>query len=406
MNATDLRAAQAPSFRTFALPSRFGRFGGCFAPETLMPGLLDLEQGFREIVPTDAFRGELLDLGAHFAGRPTPLTFAEHTSRQLGLELYLKREDLLHTGAHKLNHCLGQVLLARHMGKRRVLAETGAGQHGVATATACARLGLDCTVFMGAHDAARQAPNVARMRLLGAEVVEVESGARTLKDAVDAAMRAWCEDPQAAYCLGSALGPHPYPSLVAHFQEIVGVEAKRQFDELAGGLPDAAIACVGGGSNAIGLFRGFVDDPVELIGVEAGGAGDAPGQHAARFAGGSDGVLHGSYTRVLQDDDGQALGTHSISAGMDYPAIGPEHAHLADIGRARFVRSDDGQVLRAFQHFAQSEGILPALESSHALAWVLDAAEELRGQRVVLNLSGRGDKDLGTVLQRLEEDAR
>ena len=401
MNATDLRESEAPAFRTFALPTRFGRFGGCFAPETLMPGLLDLEQGFREIVPTKPFREELLDLGANFAGRPTPLTFAKHTSRQLGFELYLKREDLLHTGAHKLNHCLGQVLLARHMGKRRVLAETGAGQHGVATATACARLGLECTVYMGAHDAARQAPNVARMRLLGAEVVEVQSGARTLKDAVDAAMRAWCEDPEAAYCLGSALGPHPYPSLIAHFQEIVGVEARRQFAEFAGGLPDAAIACVGGGSNAIGLFRGFIDDPVELIGVEAGGAGEAPGQHAARFAGGSDGVLHGSFTRVLQDEDGQALGTHSVSAGMDYPAIGPEHAHLADVGRARFVRSDDGQVLRAFQHFAQSEGILPALESSHALAWVLESAGDLRGKRVVLNLSGRGDKDLATVLERL-----
>lgn len=401
MNATDLRVSDAPSFRTFALPTRFGRFGGCFAPETLMPGLLDLEEGFREIVSSQGFREELHQLGANFAGRPTPLSFAEHTSRQLGFELYLKREDLLHTGAHKLNHCLGQVLLARHMGKCRVLAETGAGQHGVATATACARLGLECTVYMGAYDAARQAPNVARMRLLGAEVIEVESGARTLKEAVDAAMRGWCEDPEAAYCLGSALGPHPYPSLIAHFQAIVGVEARRQFAELVGGLPDAAIACVGGGSNAIGLFRGFLDDPVELIGVEAGGAGEETGQHAARFAGGANGVLHGSYTRVLQDEDGQALGTHSISAGMDYPAIGPEHAHLAEIGRARFVRADDAQVLHAFQHFAQREGVLPALESSHALAWLLESASELRGKRVVVNLSGRGDKDLSTVLDRL-----
>lgn len=394
---------QESPFRTFALPTRFGRFGGCFAPETLMPSLLDLEQGFREVVPSDTYRAELLELGTHFAGRPTPLTFAENTSRLLGLELYLKREDLLHTGAHKLNHCLGQVLLARHMGKQRVLAETGAGQHGVATATACARLGLACTVFMGAHDAARQAPNVARMRLLGARVIEVETGARTLKDAVDAALRAWCEDPQAAYCLGSALGPHPYPSLVAHFQEIVGVEARRQFDEQAGGLPDAAIACVGGGSNAIGLFRGFLDDPVELIGVEAGGLGVEPGKHAARFAGGAPGVLHGCFTRVLQDADGQALGTHSISAGMDYPAIGPEHAHLAETGRARFVRADDREVLRAFEHCARAEGILPALESSHALAWILASAEELRGKRVVVNLSGRGDKDLTSVQQALGE---
>lgn len=403
MKTIESKGRPESAFPTFALPTRFGRFGGCFAPETLMPSLLDLEQGFREIVPSVSYRDELLELGAHFAGRPTPLTFAANTSRLLGLELYLKREDLLHTGAHKLNHCLGQVLLARHMGKQRVFAETGAGQHGVATATACARLGLACTVFMGARDAERQAPNVARMRLLGARVVEVETGARTLKDAVDAALRAWCEDPQAAYCLGSALGPHPYPSLVAHFQAVVGVEARRQFDAQAGGLPDAAIACVGGGSNAIGLFRGFLDDPVELIGVEAGGLGAQPGRHAARFDGGSDGVLHGCFTRVLQDADGQALGTHSISAGMDYPAIGPEHAHLVEIGRARFVRAEDKEVLRAFEHCARAEGILPALESSHALAWILGSSAELRGKRVVMNLSGRGDKDLASVQRALGE---
>jgi tryptophan synthase beta chain len=386
----------------FALPSRFGDFGGCYAPETLMRNLFDLEQAWREARSDPAFQAELKLLLRTYAGRPTPSYHAQRLSAELGLELWLKREDLLHTGAHKLNNTLGQCLIAKRMGKTRMLAETGAGQHGVATATACARFGLECVVYMGAVDAARQAPNLHRMRLLGAEVVEVHHGQQTLKDAINEALRAWVTDPEAHYVLGSALGPHPFPSIVADFQQVIGIEARAQMLELAGALPDVAVACVGGGSNAIGLFRGFVDDAeVELMGVEAAGEGLDSGRHAARFAGGSPGVLHGCQTYLLQDGDGQVLATHSISAGLDYPAVGPEHAALRAAGRARYGAATDRDALDGFQALARFEGILPALESSHAIGWVLRNAESLRGKRVLVNLSGRGDKDMGTIEQAL-----
>lgn len=382
---------------------RFGRWGGQFAPETLMRNLLELEQAWQDFRASAERRAELDALLRDFAGRPTPLTPARRLGAELGgVEIWLKREDLLHTGAHKINNALGQALLARWMGKRRILAETGAGQHGVATATACALLGLECVVYMGAVDAARQRPNVERMRLLGARVEVVEHGQRTLKDAINEAMRAWTGDPQAHYLLGSALGPHPFPSIVAGFHEVIGREARAQILERAGGLPDLAVACVGGGSNAIGLFRAFLADAgVELVGVEAGGRGPQAGEHAARFApagGGAPGVLHGCETWLLQDEDGQVLETHSISAGLDYPAVGPEHAALRESGRARYEAAGDAAALRAFHDLARLEGILPALESAHAVAWVIAQAEALRGRRVLLNLSGRGDKDLATVL--------
>jgi tryptophan synthase beta subunit len=383
----------------FSLPTRFGDFGGCFAPETLMASLFELEAGWCEALDDARFSAELDELLADFGGRATPLFHASRLSQELGLELYLKREDLLHTGAHKLNNALGQALLAKRMGKRRILAETGAGQHGVATATVCALLGLECRVYMGRIDAERQAPNVERMALLGAEIELVESGSATLKDAVNEALRAWTANPASHYILGSALGPHPFPRIVAGFQEVIGREARAQLRGKTGGLPDVAIACVGGGSNAIGLFRAFVaDESVELIGVEAGGRSPAPGEHAARFQGGRPGVLHGTRTQLLQDDEGAVLGTHSISAGLDYPAIGPEHAALAASGRARYEVASDNEALGAFRRLARTEGILPALESSHALAWVLTHTSELAGKRVLLCLSGRGDKDLGTVL--------
>ncbi|MCZ6596729.1 MAG: tryptophan synthase subunit beta, partial [Planctomycetota bacterium] len=314
---------------TFTAPTRFDAFGGCFAPETLMASLIELEEAWLRCRADAVFEAELAELSAHYAGRPTPLTHARRLSEKLGLELWLKREDLLHTGAHKLNNTLGQCLLAKHMGKTRVLAETGAGQHGVAAATACALLGLECVVYMGTTDAARQRPNLLRMQLLGAQVVQVESGQKTLKDAINEALRAWVGDPERShYVLGSVLGPHPFPSIVAGFQEVIGREAREQVLAQAGGLPDLLVACVGGGSNAIGLFRAFLDDDVELVGVEAGGRGRASGEHAARFAGGEPGVLHGCHTFLLQDHDGQILPTHSISAGLDYPAVGPEHAAL------------------------------------------------------------------------------
>ncbi|MFS8070697.1 MAG: tryptophan synthase subunit beta, partial [Byssovorax sp.] len=311
----------------------------------------------------------------------------------------IKREDLLHTGAHKLNNTLGQALLAQRMGKTKILAETGAGQHGVATATACALLGLECTIYMGAVDAARQRPNLLRMELLGARVIEVEHGQKTLKDAINEAMRAWVADPvESHYLLGSALGPHPFPSMVAEFQQVIGHEARAQMLVQAGALPDVVVACVGGGSNAIGLFRGFVGDPtVQLVGVEAGGEGIEGGRHAARFAGGSPGVLHGAYTYLLQDEDGQVRETHSVSAGLDYPAVGPEHADLHDRGRALYPYATDVEALRGFQALAKLEGILPALESAHAVGWVLKERGALSGKRVLVNVSGRGDKDLDTL---------
>jgi len=387
---------------TFHEPTRFGVFGGCYAPETLMQNLFDLEAAWRAARADAAFTRELAELNATYAGRPTPTYHARRLSAELGCEVWLKREDLLHTGAHKLNNTLGQCLLATRMGKVRILAETGAGQHGVATATACARLGLECVVYMGAVDAARQAPNLHRMRLLGAEVREVEHGQRTLKDAINEALRAWVTDPSTHYVLGSALGPHPFPSIVADFQQVIGIEARAQLLELAGGLPDVAVACVGGGSNAIGLFRGFVEDEgVELVGVEAGGEGVETGRHAARFSGGSPGILHGCHTYLLQDAGGQIVHTHSISAGLDYPAVGPEHTQLREAGRARYESATDADALAGFQALARLEGILPALESSHAVGWVLRNADALRGRRVLVNLSGRGDKDMATIEEAL-----
>jgi tryptophan synthase beta chain len=388
---------------TAAARGRFGAFGGMYAPETLVAPLVELERSWLDLRTDPAFVAELAHLQRHYAGRPTPLWPARRLSEHLGVELLVKREDLLHTGAHKLNNTLGQCLLARALGKRRVIAETGAGQHGVASATAAALLGLECVVYMGEVDAARQQPNVLRMRMLGAEVVEVSSGQRTLKDAINAAMREWAGDPLSThYVLGSALGPHPFPSIVADFQSVIGREARAQAREQTGRLPDVAVACVGGGSNAIGLFRGFLDDEeVELVGVEAGGEGVASGRHAARFAGGEPGVLHGCLTWLLQDADGQVLPTHSVSAGLDYPAVGPEHADLHARGRARYALATDAEALAAVDLLCRLEGILPALESAHALAWVAREREALAGRRVLLNLSGRGDKDLATLTAHL-----
>jgi tryptophan synthase beta subunit len=393
--AAFVRAARAALHR----PGRFGDFGGAYAPETLMAPLAELETAWNRSIADLAFRSELALLLHDYAGRPTPLSPARRLSAELGCEVWLKREDLLHTGAHKLNNSLGQCLLAKRMGKRRILAETGAGQHGVATATACALLGLECVVYMGAVDAARQRMNLLRMELLGARVVVVEHGSKTLKDAINEALRAWVADPvESHYVLGSALGPHPFPTIVAGFQEVIGREARAQILDQAGALPDLAVACVGGGSNAIGLFRAFLGDPdVALVGVEAGGEGIASGKHAARFAGGSPGVLHGCYTFLLQDAEGQIAETHSLSAGLDYPAVGPEHADLRDRGRARYESCTDEDALRGFEALARLEGILPALESAHALGWLLRERESLAGKRVLVNLSGRGDKDLETI---------
>ena len=392
---------------SLSAPTRFGAFGGVFAPETLMAPLEALERAWLSCRDDPAFTGELAALLRDYAGRPTPLTPARRLSESLGAEVWLKREDLLHTGAHKLNNTLGQALLAKRMGKTKILAETGAGQHGVATATACALLGLECTVYMGAVDAARQRPNLLRMEFLGARVIEVEHGQKTLKDAINEAMRAWVADPhESHYLLGSALGPHPFPSIVAEFQEVIGHEARAQILAQAGALPDVAVACVGGGSNAIGLFRGFLDDPtVELVGVEAGGEGIEGGRHAARFAGGSPGVLHGAYTYLLQDADGLVRETHSISAGLDYPAVGPEHADLHDRRRATYPYATDAEALVGFQALAKLEGILPALESAHAVGWVLKERERLGGKRVLINISGRGDKDLDTLRAALGKGA-
>ncbi|MEM9803190.1 MAG: tryptophan synthase subunit beta [Planctomycetota bacterium] len=383
-------------------------FGGCFAPETLMSNLFELESLWLEAREDPTFRAELDDLLTSFAGRATPLTFAERLSERVGAEIWLKREDLLHTGAHKLNNTLGQCLLAKRAGKSRIIAETGAGQHGVASATTAARLGLECVVYMGAKDAERQAPNVQRMGLLGANVELVHSGAQTLKDAVDEAMRAWVEDPAGShYVLGSALGPHPFPRIVADFQSVIGREAREQLEERTGELPDVVVACVGGGSNAIGIFKGFLEDEgIALIGVEAGGHGVPSGEHAARFSGGSPGVLHGAHTWVLQDGAGQVRGTHSVSAGLDYPAVGPEHAALHAAGRAQYASATDDEALDAFATLAELEGILPALETSHAIAWILRNAESLAGRRVLVNLSGRGDKDLESVIRANAERGR
>ncbi|HVA20848.1 MAG TPA: tryptophan synthase subunit beta [Candidatus Micrarchaeia archaeon] len=381
---------------------RFGAYGGRFVPETVMPALDELAEAAPAALADPAFQAELGRLLRTYAGRPTPTYFAERlTAHHQGAQLWLKREDLLHTGAHKLNNALGQVFLARRMGKRRIVAETGAGQHGVATATACARFDLPCVVYMGVEDMERQAVNVSRMRLLGATVEAVASGTATLKDATSAAIRDWVTHvADTHYVIGSVVGPHPYPWLVRTFQAVIGVEARRQMLDEAGGLPHTVVACVGGGSNAIGIFAGFLgDDGVRLLGVEAGGRGLASAEHAASLSGGRPGVLHGAFSYLLQDAEGQVRATHSISAGLDYPGVGPEHSQLKESGRARYLAVEDGRALEAFHRCARLEGILPALETAHALAAAGDLAGGLPASaRVLVSFSGRGDKDLETVL--------
>ena len=377
----------------------FGEFGGRFAPETLMAPVEALEAAYLVARDDPAFQAELAHLLKDFAGRPTPLFHAQRLTAKLGgAQIHLKREDLLHTGAHKINNCLGQGLLARRMGKTRLVAETGAGQHGVATATVAALLGMECVVYMGEDDMARQSPNVFRMRLLGTKVVSVSSGTRTLKDAINEGMRDWVTNVHNThYLMGSALGPHPYPMMVRDFHRVIGQEARRQALENVGRLPDLLCACVGGGSNSIGLFYDFIPDAgVKMVGVEAGGRSSTLGEHAARFSGGKPGVLHGSYTYVLQTEDGLIANTHSVSAGLDYPAVGPEHAELHRLGRAEYVHVSDQEALEAAKLLAHVEGIIPALESSHAIAEVINRAPSMpRDSFIVANLSGRGDKDLG-----------
>ena len=382
----------------------FGDFGGRFVPELLMPPLMELEKAMADILPSAEFQKEWQGLLKNYAGRETPMTFCPTLSRELGFELWLKREDLLHTGAHKINNTLGQALLAKYMGKSALIAETGAGQHGVATAAAAARLGLRCTVYMGAEDAERQVANVRRMKLLGAKVRAVESGSRTLKDAINAALRAWIAEQHGThYCFGTAAGPYPFPDLVREFQSVIGREARAQMLERTGALPDYVVAAVGGGSNAIGMFAPFVaDESVKLIGVEAGGTGEDGCQHSAAINLGRPGVLHGEYTMLLQDGDGQILPSSSISAGLDYPGVGPEHAYLHKTGRVKYGIAYDYEALDAFQKLCRAEGILPALESSHALAFVLAHREEFApGSRVLVNLSGRGDKDMDIIERAL-----
>jgi tryptophan synthase beta chain len=384
----------------------FGPYGGRYVPEVLMSPLEELERAYREARLDPTFQRELDDLLANYAGRPTPLYFARRLSETLGgARIYLKREDLLHTGAHKINNCLGQVLLARRMGKKRVIAETGAGQHGVATATVCALFGLECVVYMGEEDMRRQRLNVFRMRLLGAKVVGVATGSRTLKDAISEAMRDWVTNVDTThYLLGSALGAHPYPMMVRDFHSVIGVETRRQILDREGRLPDVVFACVGGGSNAIGIFHRFIaDEQVKLVGIEAGGRGTALGEHAARFSGGVPGVLQGAYSYLLQDDDGQIALTHSVSAGLDYALVGPEHAWLHDQGRAEYVSANDEAAIGAARTLATTEGILPALESAHAVAEAIQRAPEATGQLYVVNVSGRGDKDIDIYRENLKD---
>ena len=374
---------------------RFGEFGGRFVPETLVPACLELETAFREAWADPGFRAELDHLLTEYAGRPSPVTECGRLSEELGLRLLLKREDLNHTGSHKINNVLGQALLAKRMGKTRLVAETGAGQHGVASATAAALFGMECVVYMGEVDIARQALNVFRMRLLGAEVRPAMSGSRTLKDAINEAMRDWVATVESShYCLGSVMGPHPYPWMVREFHRVIGDEARRQCAALLGGdVPDVVTACVGGGSNAVGIFSGFADTRAELVGVEPAGG--------AAIGRGVPGVVHGSKSFLLQDEYGQVVEAHSVSAGLDYPGIGPEHSHLHSIGRARYEAVTDAEVIEAFQLLSRTEGIIPALEPAHALAWVSRAREELAGKTVLLNLSGRGDKDVGQMMEIL-----
>ncbi|MBV1707234.1 MAG: tryptophan synthase subunit beta [Hyphomicrobiales bacterium] len=380
----------------------FGNFGGRFVAETLMPLVLELEAAYGAARNDPAFKAELQDLHKHYVGRPSPLYFAERMTEHCGgAKIFFKRDELNHTGAHKINNVLGQILLARRMGKKRIIAETGAGQHGVATATACARFGLECIVYMGAVDVERQKPNVFRMNMLGARVVPVQSGSRTLKDAMNEALRDWVTNVETTfYCIGTAAGPHPYPAMVRDFQSIIGEETKVQMLEREGRLPDSLVACIGGGSNAIGLFHPFLDDAsVKMYGVEAAGHGlDVHNGHAASLVGGRPGVLHGNRTYLLMDDDGQIVEGHSISAGLDYPGIGPEHAWLRDVGRVNYVSATDKEALAAFQLCCRLEGIIPALEPSHALARVLDLAPTLpKDHLMVMNMCGRGDKDIFTV---------
>ncbi|MEP7352849.1 MAG: tryptophan synthase subunit beta [Acidobacteriota bacterium] len=384
----------------------FGPYGGRFVPEVLMAPLEELEIAYQKASADPSFHAELDDLLANYAGRPTPLYYAKRLSEKLGgAKIYLKREDLLHTGAHKINNCLGQALLARRMGKKRIIAETGAGQHGVATATVCALFGLECVVYMGTEDMRRQKLNVFRMRLLGATVVGVNNGSRTLKDAISEAMRDWVTNVHTThYLLGSALGAHPYPMMVRDFHRVIGIEAREQILKKEARLPDSIFACVGGGSNAIGIFHPFLQDKdVNLIGVEAGGRSHELGQHAARFAGGAPGVLHGAYTYMLQDENGQAALTHSISAGLDYVLIGPEHALLHDQKRAEYTDCDDAHALEAAKLLARTEGIIPAMESSHAVAEAVKRAPNDPGKIYVVNLSGRGDKDTDIYRENLPE---
>ena len=376
---------------------RFGEFGGRFVPETLVPACQELEAAFIDAWADPVFRADLDHLLRTYAGRPSILTECKNLSEQLGIRLALKREDLNHTGSHKINNVLGQALLAKRMGKKRLVAETGAGQHGVASATAAALMGMECKVYMGAVDVERQALNVFRMKLLGSEVEAVHSGSRTLKDAVNEAMRDWVASVESShYCLGSVMGPHPYPWMVREFQRVIGNEARRQTIDLWGDVPDVAVACVGGGSNAMGLFSGFVDDRTRLVGVEpAGGAAVARAQP---------GVVHGMRSYLMQDEYGQVQEAHSISAGLDYPGVGPEHSYLASIGRAEYPNVTDAEVIDAFQLMAKTEGIIPALECAHAMAWIVRAAPEMQGQTVLMNLSGRGDKDVAQMMDVLGKD--
>ena len=399
------KAANKPDTKASAA-GRFGVYGGRYVPETLMAALEELEQAYEKAKRDRAFHRELDELLRNFAGRPTPLFFARRLTEQLGgAKIYLKREDLLHTGAHKINNCLGQALLVRRMGKHRVIAETGAGQHGVATATVCALMGFECVIYMGTEDMRRQELNVFRMRLLGAEVRGVDSGQRTLKDAINEAMRDWVTNVRTThYLLGSVLGAHPYPTMVRDFHTVIGRETKKQIVAAEGRLPNAIVACVGGGSNSIGIFHEFIKDKkVKLIGVEAGGRGEALGEHATRFRGGSPGVLQGTYSYVLQDDAGQIAATHSVSAGLDYPSIGPEHAWLREQGRAEYVAASDKEALEALGLLARMEGIIAALESAHAVAEAMVRAPKMKkSEIVVVNVSGRGDKDIGILRENLK----
>ncbi|MEJ5251632.1 MAG: tryptophan synthase subunit beta [Armatimonadota bacterium] len=382
----------------------FGIFGGRFVPETLIPALDELEQEYRKAQQDPEFQREFHYYLRHYVGRPTPITYAERLSEHLGgARIYLKREDLCHTGAHKINNTLGQILLARRMGKHRIIAETGAGQHGVATATVCARFGFECEVYMGEEDVHRQALNVFRMRLLGAKVIPVTSGTRTLKDATSEAIRDWVTNVRTThYIIGSVVGPHPYPMIVRDFQSVIGQESRQQMLEMTGKLPDVVLACVGGGSNAMGIFYPFLNDPVRLIGVEAAGRGLDTGEHAATLATGRPGVLHGAASYLLQDEYGQVLPTHSISAGLDYPGVGPEHSYLKETGRAEYVTATDEEALQALQMLARMEGIIPALETAHAVAHAIKIAPDMpKDATILINLSGRGDKDVDIVSRAL-----